>query len=128
MSTTKYRLLVFTYCILILLVSSIPGKTVHIQLLNWDKFFHFIEYSILGWLLIHSLKQRQPLIVFGVLAGGIIFGAFDEGWQQLISDRSSSILDWCADTAGIVIGGIVSLVLMKRKSLAVSNYKNQNHG
>lgn len=122
MNTSKYRILVGAYCILIILVSTIPGSSlVNIKLSGWDKLFHFLEYSILGWLLIHSLERGHLRIVLVVLTGGIIFGAFDETWQQLISNRSASIYDWFTDTIGVIVGGTVALFVENRRSSASSN-------
>jgi len=121
MNTTKYRIFVLIYCVLVLLVSSIPGDTLNsFKLVVWDKALHFLEYSILGLLLVFSLKQKQVVVVLMVLAGGMIFGIFDEVWQQFILNRSSSIFDWFADVIGILFGGMVSLVISRRRISAIS--------
>ena len=113
MNTRRYRIFTVGYCILILLVSTIPGHAlVHFKLFGWDKLIHLTEYSILGWLLVHSLEQKPLGIVFLILSGGILFGAFDEVWQMLISSRDPSIYDWLADLFGVLIGGTIGLVIV----------------
>ena len=53
---------------------------------------------------------------------GMMFGAFDESWQRLVSDRSSSILDWIADVVGVTVGSTVGLVMIRRRSSNISNH------
>lgn len=117
MSLAKHRLFVVLYCILILSVSTIPGEALlHLKLLGWDKLMHLLEYSVLGWLLIHSVLHRRQKVVFAVLAGGMIFGALDETWQHFISERYASVLDWLADSAGVILGATAGHFVIKRKS------------
>lgn len=116
MSTAKYRILVVVYCVVILLVSSIPGSNLaHLKLFGWDKLFHLLEYSILGWLLIHALEQRRLKLVFAAFMGGALFGGFDEMWQLVIAGRDANVFDWLADTGGIVLGLVTGQVLFETK-------------
>ncbi len=110
MSAIRYRRLAIAYCLLIIFVSSIPGRTLHFRLLNWDKMFHLAEYSILGWLLIRSLEQRTLPGVTGVILMGCCFGMLDELWQHFVSGRSGQFYDWMADSAGVLVGSAVVLL------------------
>ncbi|MEE9166964.1 MAG: VanZ family protein [Candidatus Neomarinimicrobiota bacterium] len=116
MSTAKYRLLVLGYCIMILSASSIPIENItNLKLTGWDKLLHVLEYSILGWLLLHALLGGQWTVFSMAIAGGMLFGAFDETWQKFLVYRSASFLDWAADSAGVALGVVTGRVLMARR-------------
>jgi VanZ family protein len=90
---------------LILIISAIPNQSLpKFGVENIDKLFHFVEYCILGWLGIKSCSTIKKSTLFLVIFGGIIFGGMDELWQGFISNRNTSLLDFCADSFGILIG------------------------
>ena len=95
------------YLLVILLVSSIPGKSMPKSWfsLGWeDKIYHIIEYSIVGVLAYRSYYgsfQRPFLIIF---IGGFCFGLFDEIYQSMIPGRFPNAFDVIADVIGVILG------------------------
>ena len=69
-----------------------------------DKFAHFIAFFILSFLLWSTYKLPQPFITSVFLLGG--FGLVTELLQYYIPYRISSLPDFAADMAGVVVGGI----------------------
>jgi len=95
--------------LMILTVSALPSKAIpDIGFQHTDKIAHFLEYSILGFLAVKSFFPRKLVGLICVISFGMMFGAFDEWWQSFISDRCTSVADFIADTAGMLIGSILS--------------------
>jgi VanZ family protein len=67
-----------------------------------DKLAHAAEYAVLGFLLSGGFAQRRAWIP--ALLAGAVFGAGDELFQAVIPGRDSSLLDWAADVAGLLVG------------------------
>ena len=103
-----YRILLFSYAVLILIVSSTPSSDLpKIWLLQYDKAIHFFEYFIFGILAIKSMKFVTKRIVFALIPFGILFGMLDEYLQSFISGRYSSGLDVLSHTLGFAVGLIL---------------------
>lgn len=120
MNVTKYRILLVAYCTLILIISSIPGTSIpKLPFLGWDKLIHFLEYAGLGWLLVQSLDRKELKFVTMMIIAGMVFGIFDELLQYFIPRRISSVADWFADTAGLIVGGflVVSKDIFRKREL-----------
>jgi VanZ family protein len=79
-----------------------------------DKAAHFFFYGLLGALTIYGWRKagRWPAVYVSLLLA-ISVGAVDELNQRRIAGRSSDVLDWFADTAGILTGGWVVLRAVK---------------
>lgn len=76
------------------------------------KFAHFTEFAGLGFLINTALyysigKQKLPL---GTAIGSAYAGT-DEIHQIFVDGRSCQFTDWALDTAGIVTGAIIFLIL-----------------
>ena len=76
------------------------------------KFAHFTEFAGLGFLINTALyysigKQTLPL---GIAIGSAYAGT-DEIHQIFVDGRSCQFTDWALDTAGIVTGAIIFLIL-----------------
>ena len=109
MNSKTYRVLLGIYMLMILTVSALPSKAIpDIGFQHTDKIAHFLEYSILGFLAVKSFFPRKLVGLICVISFGMMFGAFDEWWQSFISDRCTSVADFIADTAGMLIGSILS--------------------
>lgn len=120
MNVTKYRHLLVAYCASILIISSIPGTSIpKLPFLGWDKLIHFLEYAGLGWLLVQSLDRKELKFVTMMIIAGMVFGIFDELLQYFIPRRISSVADWFADTAGLIVGGflVVSKDIFRKREL-----------
>ena len=103
-----YRILLFSYAVLILIISSTPSSDLpKTWLLQYDKVIHFFEYFIFGILAINSMKVVTARIVFVLIPFGILFGMLDEYLQSFISGRYSSGLDFLSDTLGFTVGLIL---------------------
>ena len=104
-----YKRLFFFYLILILIVSSIPGNSMPKNWfsLGWeDKFYHIIEYSLLGILiyLAYYSELNKPFYIF--ISFGFIFGTLDELYQSFIPGRFPNAFDIIADGIGVTLGSI----------------------
>jgi len=109
MNSKSYRVLLGIYMLTILSISALPSKAIpDIGFQHTDKIAHFLEYSILGFLAVKSFFPRKLVGLICVISFGMMFGAFDEWWQSFISDRCTSVADFIADTAGMLIGSILS--------------------
>ncbi|MFQ6616949.1 MAG: VanZ family protein [Fidelibacterota bacterium] len=117
MNAAKYRVITTVYAFLILAVSTIPGRTVQDLIFGWDKAFHFLEYAVLGGLLVKSLTHRDQKRIASIVTGGLLFAAVDESWQAVISERDASVYDWIADTLGVAAGIALLLVWIVRPRL-----------
>ena len=115
--TIKYfRVLLIGYILLIISVSSIPGHSMpRFVLLSWDKLFHVVEYSILGYLAVNSFRAISKDQVIVIIISCLGFACFDELWQSLIPGRFSSGLDIIADGIGITVGTIFGSLLINNK-------------
>ncbi len=83
-----------------------------------DKIAHFTAYlllTVLFWLA-RKGKDRPHLrsrTVYYVLLLLLCYGAVDELSQQLVPNRFADWVDWLADTAGVVMGLFIVMVLRK---------------
>jgi VanZ family protein len=73
-----------------------------------DKVAHFGAYAVLGVLLGHALHARSGGLLLAILIGSTL-GALDEVYQDTIPGRTTEVLDWVADTAGVITGVLVHL-------------------
>jgi VanZ family protein len=74
-----------------------------------DKTAHAAAYAVLGVLAVRAVGGGLPCrvtlsVALAALAIASGYGAFDEGHQWFVPGRSADVADWCADTAGAVIG------------------------
>ena len=105
----------FLYLFLILIGSSIPGKSVPtVFALTWDKFLHVIEYFFLGILGYKAYENRYKNITIIISMFGIVFGCIDEIWQSLIPGRNPSYYDVIADGIGVILG-VTTICIIKKQ-------------
>ena len=107
------KIILFGYMLLILIVSLIPGKSLHsIEILSQDKVLHFTEYSVLGVLgfkAFSDLKNSVLLVIFF----GTSFGCLNELIQMFIPGRTPSLYDSLVNLVGIICGTIYSSINKK---------------
>ena len=97
------------YCVLLLLASTLPGVSLpKVNILGIDKLFHFIAYTILGFLAVNSFRNVNTSILLLIIIAGSIYGGFNEIWQMYVADRYASIYDEIANGIGMIIGSIVT--------------------
>jgi len=84
-----------------------------------DKVLHFLAYgsfSIFNLRAVHGgFRKPVPWATVVALALTIGFGALDEWRQSGVSFRDASRMDWVADLAGALAGGLVLQVFLARK-------------
>ena len=73
-----------------------------------DKVVHFLMYGFLGVLAaVGWLRARRPAWYWPLVLA-LLVGAIDEVHQRSVPNRTSDVLDWVADAAGISAGfGVV---------------------
>ena len=86
---------------------------------NFDKVLHFIEYSILGFLLIRGISGSNDNISFKkALIMTFIIGTFcgftDELHQAVVPGRYATFADFTFDSIGVFAGAVMFSVAQKR--------------
>ena len=96
--------------LLIVFVSHIPQKDIPKSISgpdNYDLLFHFVEYSILGFLLFQSINTDEFFTIsplYGSVVIGIFFAISDEFHQSFVPGRHMSLVDMLFDSVGILFG------------------------
>ena len=104
----------FLYLFLILIGSSIPGKSVPtVFAITWDKLLHVIEYFFLGILGYRAYENKYKHISIIVSIYGVLFGCIDEMWQSFIPGRHPSYYDVIADCIGVILG-VITIRMIKK--------------
>jgi len=83
-----------------------------------DKIAHFTAYlvlTILFWLARYGTARPNlsDLRVYYILIIMLCYGAVDEISQQLVPNRFADVVDWLANTAGVVTGLFIVMVLRR---------------
>ena len=106
-----YTVLTIGYMLLITLLSHVPQEDLSksdLESINY--FFHFAEYSILGFLLFKSITSDELLTFhpfYGSLLIGISFAILDEFHQSFVPGRHMSSIDMIFDSLGILFGTFI---------------------
>jgi len=102
------------YMLLITILSHVPQEDLPESITsgpdNLDYLFHFVEYSILGFLLFRSITSDESLAfhpLYGSLLVGISFAILDEFHQSFVPGRHMSSIDMLFDSIGILFGTII---------------------
>ena len=102
------------------LSSMTPDKLPSAAFLTWDKFNHFVAFTVGGWLAGSAWRLSRPelsvsLALALAVAAVAAFGAFDESLQLLTPGRTGADLyDWIADFLGAIAGALLTLVTHAR--------------
>lgn len=97
-----YRILFFTYIIIVLILSIIPSSEG--LKFGGDKTKHVAAFIMFTWLFFVSYKETKFAYIF---LWGLGFGILIEFVQFFIPWRSTEILDVAADIGGIFIGFVL---------------------
>ena len=117
MSTKTYNYLVILFFLIIILVSSIPGKSIPSSyIFSKDKLLHIIEYFILGFLLFNNLINKTRFPGFLCLFLGAVFAIVDEIYQSTVFGRFSSSFDVIADFIGLTLSILSNKIFTKKLS------------
>lgn len=84
---------------------------------------HFLEYMILGFLIINLIKEDLKLkyIILIVIGGVFLYACTDEFHQLFVLGRDGNIRDIFIDTSG----GTASALLFYLKRLLIKNRMNE---
>ena len=100
------------YMLLITILSHVPQEDLpKLGPDGIDSLFHFVEYSILGFLLFKSITSDESLIFhpfYGSFLIGISFAILDEVHQSFVPERHMSSIDMLFDSLGILFGTFLS--------------------
>ena len=110
------KLLFIIYVIMVITISIIPSSMLQFgSLWKYDKYIHFIEYLILGLLLLNCLNPKKYTKIFLVttLLFVILFSGADEFIIQKYfgKGRLPDINDWFMDSFGASIGILMRYLL-----------------
>jgi Predicted integral membrane protein len=95
--------------------SSIRGDDMpKVDIPNIDKLFHFVEYFILGVILVRafantSVKTSFNMILLLSVLIASVYGLLDEFHQRFVSGRSPEIFDLISDIIGALLGALLSI-------------------
>ncbi len=114
----RWWLPVLAYVAIIFVLSSQPNLRSPLHFQNSDKVSHLFEYGGLGWLVGRALRATfgwRPCATAALVAVGVgmAIGATDEWWQSHVPGRDATVLDWCADSTGLVLSQIFDLLFAK---------------
>lgn len=114
-----YWAVVYLYMGLIFYLSSLsPSSASSFIIFGGDKVSHFIEFLILGFLLLRALANsysEKSFMTLKLIAATITiaYAASDEFHQKFVWGRNADFLDWFIDSFG---GAIGSFVILNKKS------------
>ena len=107
---TAYHIALVTYCLIIFILSSIPGEEFpKVDFEFSDKIVHAVIYAVLYVLFFYSLKYQSKYVKLQKFAPEYsllftsLYGVTDEIHQYFVMNRSCEFSDWIADTAGALI-------------------------
>jgi VanZ family protein len=82
-------------------LSSIPDLGTGLGTLDLvlRKIAHFLQYAILGALLVRALRNEVPAV-----AAGVAYAASDELHQHFVPGRHAAVRDVVIDAAGVLAG------------------------
>ncbi|MFC1477750.1 VanZ family protein [candidate division KSB1 bacterium] len=113
---------VVLWLMLIFIASSIPTLP-DVNKYNFpiDKVVHFLEFSVLGFLLVRavyfcgtSLDLKMAILITCGIA--LFFAAVDEFHQLYIPDRIASMADFISDCVGIGVSQTAFVLLIRNRS------------
>ena len=92
-----------------------PGLAEHLTMHIVRKLAHFCEYTLEGFLLMLCMRvySRHPLRHITVpMLGGVLTALTDETIQLFSEGRSGQVTDVWLDSAGVLAGILVAIVLL----------------
>ncbi|MFH1665631.1 MAG: VanZ family protein [Candidatus Omnitrophota bacterium] len=104
----------------ILLLSLLPGRAFpSVDIDNFDKIVHILEYFILAVLIIVTMYytdvfERRKIYLF-TLISGVLYGILLELVQRFVPGRTMSLFDALFNVAGVILGIIFGKLVVCRK-------------
>lgn len=108
------------YWLILLTLTSLPGKELPKALEFNDKLEHLIGYTILSLLIALALhfQTKFPVISKNFFLATVliiaIYAGLDEIHQLFIPNRSCDFFDWLADMLGAILGGSISYFFVRK--------------
>ncbi|MCG8555426.1 MAG: VanZ family protein [Proteobacteria bacterium] len=112
------------YTVAIWIASSLPHLQVPLDRVPWrDKGVHFVEYAVLGALVVRGALRTWPLVSRVRLlllswTATAIWGLIDEIHQAFVPGRLADVADVVADVlggvAGVAVAGLLSWLAARR--------------
>ncbi len=122
MNSRIFRWMLAAYILLIFILSALPGTSLPNQLFpQWDKVVHFIEYFVLGFLVVNSIENMNSKFIFILMFVGLVIPGLDETWQSFQPGRDSSLLDMMADGFGYICGSLLALKCLNNRKIIRDN-------
>lgn len=115
----KYWLPVLIYAGAIFFLSSMEKPpTPEIEMPNFDKLLHLIEYGIFSFLIGRALYASSRIGVkahasYTAIIITILYALSDEIHQAFVPMREAAFLDWLFDSFGAVITQIIVIIRQK---------------
>ncbi|MDD2724281.1 MAG: VanZ family protein [Methylovulum sp.] len=106
------------YCGLLYWLSNQPSLPAPMWFVGQDKLFHAGAYFLLAvsaWCNFRHFAKPPIILAATLIVFSSLYGASDEWHQAFVPGRTSSVLDWLADTAGAGLAALVLLGLSKSK-------------
>ena len=106
-TSSRTWLFIFYLCIIVYLSATPSNELGYFSFIwRYDKYVHFLEYFILGFLLLNALKIN-PMTTsdwIAVITFIIIFPIIDETVQRFTPGRIPDVIDGITDIAGGLTG------------------------
>jgi len=108
------------WLVLIFALSTYPKAIIpQGRYISWDKLAHMVEFGVLGFLMaralsfsgINWLAARYTWIT---ILFGLLYAVSDEWHQLYVKGRYASVYDVIADFVGVIIGGFVFAILLRK--------------
>ncbi len=108
--------LLVSYLLLIFILSSVPTLPTIKKATPIDKLAHFIEYGILGSILVHFLRayfpgRKRSFYIVAAVFFASAYAGLDEFHQYFVPGRDCSLHDFCADFIGAISGSLLILLV-----------------
>ena len=114
MNFKKISILTVFFLCLMIVASSIEGTSIpKSYIFSLDKLIHFVEYFLLGILLICLFSDFSKYPIAAGFTAGVFYSFIDELYQSTVFGRSSSILDVFADIVGLIFSIIIVKISFK---------------
>ncbi len=89
--------------------------------LSFDKVVHFVEYFVLGALVVAAAIRSNTSLPIWVIVGASIvgvaaFGVGDELYQRMVPGRDTNVYDWAADLVGATLGAFAAAYVLSYDS------------
>ena len=112
LTSPRTWLFIFYLCIIVYLSATPSNELGYFSFIwRYDKYVHFIEYLILGFLLVNALiiNPMNNSDWIAVIVFIIIFPIIDETVQRFTPGRIPDVIDGIAD----ILGGLMGIYLRR---------------